>query len=257
MSTSSSRSRLASGAKRLTGRSSKSSLERLPNLGNLLLGDSSRGSDGAGHSQPDQHLHAHTKLHGAVKAWLQEERTKWQSRTAVHGMILTNTFTYMTKDITEKSYAQVAFEGLEKILSDHAIVKHQRPIFPGPKRMSSTRRIRNLSLVQHASDTEYSGDDPIVPTTDEVLDNSKTVGKNGTKEAEAWLSFKNEIIKLAHTLRLKGWRRIDLNAGDDIKVERLSGALTNAVYVVVPPKNLPKTPVGDSDRSRAPKRNPV
>lgn len=112
-------------------------------------------------------------------------------------------------------------------------------------------------MVSHASDTEYSGDDPIVPTTDEVLDNSKTVGKNGMKEAEAWLSFKNEIIKLAHTLRLKGWRHIALDAGNDIKVERLSGALTNAVYVVIPPKDVPNIPIGDSNRLNAPRRNPV
>ena len=91
MSTTSSRSRPASGAKRLSGRSSKSSLERLPNLGKLSVGDSAReidnASHSASHSQSDQHVHAHTKLHGAVKQWLHEERTKWQDRTAVHGII--------------------------------------------------------------------------------------------------------------------------------------------------------------------------
>lgn len=158
---------------------------------------------------------------------------------------------------TEKSYVQVAFEGLEKILTDHPIVKHQRPVFPGPKRLSSSRRIRHLSLISHASDTEHSGDDPIIPATDEVLDNSKTVGNNGIRDAGDWLSFKNEIIKLAHTLRLKGWRRIALNAGDDIRVERLSGALTNAVYVVIPTRDVLKTPSGDSGQLGASKRNPV
>ncbi|KAI1018145.1 hypothetical protein LB505_001333 [Fusarium chuoi] len=42
------------------------------------------------------------------------------------------------------------------------------------------------------------------------------------KEKEYWLSFKNEIIRIAHTLRLKGWRRIPLGGGDKISVERLS-----------------------------------
>jgi len=47
--------------------------------------------------------------------------------------------------------------------------------------------------------------------------------------------FKNEIIRIAHTLKLKGWRRVPLGGGETISVERLSGALTNAVYVVSPP----------------------
>lgn len=58
------------------------------------------------------------------------------------------------------------------------------------------------------------------------------------KDNDAWLVFRNDIIRIAHTLRLKGWRRIPLGSGDTIGVERLSGALTNAVYVVTPPKNL-------------------
>jgi choline kinase len=39
-------------------------------------------------------------------------------------------------------------------------------------------------------------------------------------------------------LKLKGWRRVPLDQSSEIEVERLSGALTNAVYVVSPPKNL-------------------
>jgi choline kinase len=87
-----------------------------------------------------------------------------------------------------------------------------------------------------------------------VLDNSKTIsslsagpseldlttGKSSTKtgNSEAWAAFKNEILKLTHTLRLKGWRRVPLDAANEVNVDRLSGALTNAVYVVSPPHNL-------------------
>jgi choline kinase len=96
----------------------------------------------------------------------------------------------------------------------------------------------------------------IVPSCDVVLDNSKTMtytggasessgetvtlstSKRAEKERKAWLSFKSEIVRLAHTLRLKGWRTVPLERGGEIEVERLSGALTNAVYVVSPPKNL-------------------
>ena len=64
------------------------------------------------------------------------------------------------------------------------------------------------------------------------------MNRKAEKERKAWVSFKNEIIRLAHTLRLKGWRRVALDSGESISVERLSGALTNAVYVVSPPDDL-------------------
>lgn len=62
--------------------------------------------------------------------------------------------------------------------------------------------------------------------------------RRAKKERAAWVTFKNDIIRIAHTLRIKGWRRVPLDSGDSIEVERLSGALTNAVYVVSPPKDL-------------------
>jgi choline kinase len=88
---------------------------------------------------------------------------------------------------------------------------------------------RKLGAV--SSDTEYHGDDVIVPTCDVVLDNSKTLSNSGgiadssndlptlstSKRAEterkAWVSFKDEIVKIAHTLKLKGWRRVPLERG--------------------------------------------
>jgi choline kinase len=63
--------------------------------------------------------------------------------------------------------------------------------------------------------------------------------KREEKERRAWLSFKNEILKITHTLKLKHWRRIPLECGGDLEVKRLSGALTNAVYVVSPPAEIP------------------
>lgn len=118
-----------------------------------------------------------------------------------------------------------------------------------------------------SSDTEYQDGDVVVPSCDVVLDNSKTMSYSGgtadssnetvtlttskraEKERKAWLVFKGEIVKLAHTLRLKGWRRVPLENGGDIEVERLSGALTNAVYVVSPPKELPSASGTDSTTS--------
>lgn len=125
-----------------------------------------------------------------------------------------------------------------------------------PSLVSGTRRktsIRNLHRTA-SSDTDYHDGDAVVPSCDVVLDNSKTMsysggaadssvdlGANSTraeKEQNAWTTFKSEIVRLAHTLRLKGWRRVPLDRGDEIEVVRLSGALTNAVYVVSPPKYM-------------------
>jgi choline kinase len=72
---------------------------------------------------------------------------------------------------------------------------------------------------------------------EENLDSSASVKQS--KEADAWLIFKTEIVRIIHTLQLKGWRKVPADLAGDIEVVRLSGALTNAVYVVEPPKNLP------------------
>lgn len=135
---------------------------------------------------------------------------------------------------------------------------------PVARRKSSTRALALTRTM--SSDTEYQDGDVVVPSCEEVLDNSKTLSYSGgaavtekeeaassareEKERKAWSVFKNEILRLAHTLRLKGWRRVPLDRGDDLEVERLSGALTNAVYVVSPPVHLP--PLATSTTSTTP-----
>ena len=116
-----------------------------------------------------------------------------------------------------------------------------------------SRLLRKQSILV-SSDTECHDFESYVPSAVVVLDNSKTLGYCGgtasqtdlpehsqraKKEVEAWLQFKYEIIRLAHTLKLPRWRRVHLERSGDITVERLSGALTNAVYVVSPPIDLP------------------
>ncbi|KAL6720406.1 hypothetical protein ACLMJK_002328 [Lecanora helva] len=126
-----------------------------------------------------------------------------------------------------------------------------------PKRQGSKKKmLRKQSTVQ-SSDAEFQDSDINVPSAEVVLDNSKTLGYSGgvassevdlinpsrrpIREKEAWLQFKHEIVRLTHTLRLKGWRRLPLEKSSDIDVERLSGAMTNAVYVVSPPSNFSAT----------------
>jgi len=80
-----------------------------------------------------------------------------------------------------------------------------------------------------------------VPNVEAVLDNSKIVNNPAaqtdndittvkSKDKDQWIAFKCEVVRLTHTLRLKGWRRIPMERGADVDVQRLSGALTNAVY---------------------------
>ena len=124
------------------------------------------------------------------------------------------------------------------------------------KKPSISQRMKRGSVAP-SSDTEYQDGDINVPNVEAVLDNSKTLSYSGgvvdsddssgidsekrTREKRQWTTFKQDIVRLTHTLRLKGWRRISIENAAEINVERLSGALTNAVYVVTPPKKLPSS----------------
>jgi choline kinase len=172
--------------------------------------------------------------------------------------------------------SEISLDGLQRILEDNMgafghksmpspSLSAQRPSYSGRKR-SSGRKLGSFA----SSDTEYQDGDVVVPSCDVVLDNSKTMSYSGgvadsssttvtmstshraEKERLAWLAFKGEIVRLAHTLRLKGWRRVPLDRGGDIKVERLSGALTNAVYVVYPPQDLPLDASNSAQKHKAP-----
>lgn len=130
-----------------------------------------------------------------------------------------------------------------------------RRLSHAPRRRSSAKKL-SLSGFQ-SSDTEFGQDgEGVVNSCDAILDNSKTMSyvggaidssleattlrsKREEKERKAWLSFKTEILKITITLQLRRWRNIPLECGGDIEVKRLSGALTNAVYVVSPPATIP------------------
>ncbi|KAM5358200.1 hypothetical protein ACJZ2D_015496 [Fusarium nematophilum] len=159
-------------------------------------------------------------------------------------------------DSIDSESSDISFDRLQRILEDSmahmglSAVPHFSPKLTRPRNRKTPSR---SSLRGASSDTDYVDGDAIVPSCDAWLDNSKTMSYSGgnasaedvsssraDKERDAWLSFKNEIIRITHTLRLKGWRRIPLGGGDTISVERLSGALTNAVYVVTPPTDLPE-----------------
>lgn len=163
----------------------------------------------------------------------------------------------------DSNSSDVSLDRLQRILDDSmaALGLNSIPHF-GPKigrRLShrskkhASRSSLHLSRAA-SSDTDYVDGDVLVPSCDAILDNTKTLKysqgnaddsasvsrRREEKERQVWTTFKNEIIRLAHTLRLKGWRRVALDSGDEITVQRMSGALTNAVYVVTPPEVLPE-----------------
>lgn len=161
---------------------------------------------------------------------------------------------------SELSDGAQALEKLEQILTeglhlDEAIPMEDRRSSYFPRRKSSRLLSRKRSTIGGSSDTDHREFEDLVPSADVVLDNSKTLGYSGgaatsvinladpskraKREKEAWFQFKTEIVRLAHTLKLRGWRRVPIDLGGDIEVVRLSGALTNAVYVVSPPTDLP------------------
>lgn len=159
--------------------------------------------------------------------------------------------------------SDVSLDRLQRIIDDSMSALGINSLPHYSPRLFSRKSQKKRSLLQlhrtASSDTEFHDGDVLVPKCDAWLDNSKTMSYGGgkavddnasissrreDKERKAWVVFKNDIIRIAHTLRIKGWRRVPLDSGDNIGVERLSGALTNAVYVVSPPEDLGKAEPG-------------
>jgi choline kinase len=270
-------SRRLSGRPALPGaNSSRNSLisqSSLENLSSLVNATPPTGAEDANQSSRRHRIdHLSHKLLGQVAEWLDREKTKRETRKskkrfpsrrksksppiqdgAGSGTATPAGARSRAASVTSDS-SEVSLDALQRIV-DEALGLNASG---GLGRKHSKRSLSHRSLTKVASsDTEYyDNNDILVPSCDGFLDNSKSLsytgGKSGgaddgasisgrkeDKEKQAWLAFKNEIIRLAHTLRLKGWRRVPLDSGDLISVERLSGALTNAVYVVTPPKDLP------------------
>lgn len=160
-------------------------------------------------------------------------------------------------DSIDSQSSDMSLDKLAKIIEESRTIlglgtgHHRHSIKPPRPR----HRRRSIGQRTASSDTDYVDGDVIVPDCDVVIDNSKAMGYSGgsastpadeendsksQKDREGWLEFKNEIIRTAHTLRLKGWRRVPLGGGDSVTVERICGALTNAVYSVTPPSDLSK-----------------
>lgn len=231
---------------------------------NSLLSDSS--------TEAQHHAHAHERLAKHIHGWLKSERSRRASRKAKRKNAKEGRHGEEPKDASkdqldvpqssrgrsdsDSSDGSVALDQLAGILEK---TLNMTPA-DAKRKVSHVRRM-STGLKRHSAismDSDYFDSiDQLVPSCDVVLDNSKTMAYSvedansepGTedeerrkrKEREAWTTFRYEILRLAHTLKLKGWRRVTTEQHDEIDVQRLSGALTNAVYVVSPPKNVKST----------------
>lgn len=181
----------------------------------------------------------------------------------------------LTRTVSQGSDTALALDGLEKILLHYASRYDSRATSTCSSRRSTRRRPPPKGLRRgSASESDYELD-PGTPGVDAVLDNSKTLSYTGgsaesedgdgdgdaarvrrAKDREAWIIFKSELLRLTHTLELKGWRKLPMESAAEIDVVRLSGALTNAVYKVTPPQNISPPKAEDGSYTLVPRRPP-
>jgi choline kinase len=153
------------------------------------------------------------------------------------------------------------------------MLERQAAAVRGRRSSLSLKSLRGKHRRRHStapsSDTDFYDSDVFVPSCDATLDNSQTLPLGAVREPderpgttvrtasatqrEAWRAFKFEVVRLAHTLKLRGWRRVPLDRSGDVDIVRLSGALTNAVYVVTPPAS-PAAAAPDGGKARPPPR---
>ncbi|KAI5201866.1 kinase-like protein [Aureobasidium subglaciale] len=241
-------------SKRLSGRRAhNASITSLPSL------DPSEGE-----KDEEQHHLFSGGLVGQITTWLREERKKRDARKSrktneSDSHEITSGAETASRSRRRSSGESVDLSRLEQILKESIHFDKPRKsslVHPSIRKRPSLKTLhKNSSNVGQSSDTEYHDGDALVPSAEAWLDNTKTLASagGGADPAEsteslglgtrqAWSSFKYEIVRLTHTLRIKGWRRVPMDMSNECTVERLSGALTNAVYVVSPPKILPPRP---------------
>ncbi|OOQ87747.1 putative choline kinase [Penicillium brasilianum] len=198
-----------------------------------------------------------------VSEWLQHEKVRRKNRKARRAEAASSGATEATPDSEDYSIDEApqfsestfSLDKLEKILLHYSGARTGDGLSSlQPIKRAVRRRPKGLRRGS-ASESDVTDIEAPVPSVEAVLDNSKTLAYTGgaaeeestesstcskrLKDQEAWLTFKTDIVRIAHTMQLRGWRKVSMEAAGDIRVIRLSGALTNAVYVVEPPKQLP------------------
>jgi choline kinase len=222
--------------------------------------DASIGDDNEQTSKGDED--PQMSLFHQVSEWLQHEKVRRKNRKARRAEAASGATDaaresedFSIDEAPICSESTFSLDKLEKILLQYSGARTGDALLSiQPIKRAVRRRPKGLRRGS-ASESDVTDIEAPVPSVEAVLDNSKTLAYTGgaaeeesnesstcskrLKDQEAWLTFKTEIVRIAHTMQLRGWRKVPMEAAGDIRVIRLSGALTNAVYVVEPPKQLP------------------
>lgn len=257
-------------SKRLAGRRSHNpSISSLHSIIEKRDGDTTEHGDKDKSADQDHHLF-NSGLVGQVTTWIRDERAKRHARKAQRGGRANKAESERVDGeddiVVPKRRGSASSTESVDLSKLEQIIKESLHIDRSSKRRGSVQLARKRPSVKDlhrasssrgaaSSDTDYHDGDVLVPSAEAWLDNTKTLSYTGggasessedlsltesSKSRDGWTTFKYEIVRLTHTLRLKGWRRVPMDMSSEIDVERLSGALTNAVYVVSPPQNLPQ-----------------
>ncbi|KAK0829076.1 hypothetical protein LTR73_004710 [Friedmanniomyces endolithicus] len=258
------------GSYRLSGRPPITSTPSLNPLTPIFDGASS--GDGKTSLQPRYSTAQVNRLVDQVSAWIKDERVKRTASGTENG-------NYFGGDVATETSTATDFATLPDLDKLEDIFKKTLNIdrLHGRKSSASLRRRPSFKKLHRkassiSSDTDYFDGEVLVPSSDAALDNSKTLAYTGGasddsdvssadeltrtasyRDHDAWGRFKLEIVRLTHTLRLKGWRKVPMDMCHAITVQRLSGALTNSVYVVSPPFDLPPHEERAADGSMVPR----
>ena len=277
-------------SKRLSGRPSVNSPALRANGGLNTSSEANEEKESASGHESSHHHHVEDFI-DQVSEWIKHERRKHAEKkvkrhaggtgeTDSHGW---NTENEDEADPSSKRRVSNASEKafdldkLESIIKQNVSL-HRRSSTTSQRRKGSLKKLHRKQ--SHASsDTDYFESEILVPSCNVVLDNSKTLAYTGGVSDEsdsssdeleqtasytdqnAWAKFKFEIVRLTHTLRLRGWRKVPMEMSNAITVKRLSGALTNCVYVVSPPGEMPhrrehESSSGANDKAIAPRKPP-
>lgn len=185
---------------------------------------------------------------------------------------------------SDQSATNIALEELERILGGamkfdtdaEPMTSDERGYMRFKRKRSHRKGSKQLlrrSSAATSSETEHPDNELLVPSAEVVLENPKTLSSEGgpstsqislssssrrvAKEKQQWRQFKHEIVTLTHTLKISGWRRVSIQQSEDIDVERLNSALSNAVYIVSPPKDIAPTPQGGQERPSSSARESI
>ncbi|KAF3933571.1 hypothetical protein ABW19_dt0204304 [Dactylella cylindrospora] len=161
-------------------------------------------------AQKDRESPSINSFYDKVRSWYENELDRLHSQDA-------------------PQHASGELESLKQLEAILEAVALERPAYTRRRSSRSLKSSKRLSYGANLEDFYTTDNEKTilqdVPSCEAELDNSQ----------EYSVEFRAEILRLTHTLKIKNWRKVDLERGEELTVKRISGALTNAVYKVTPP----------------------